>query len=285
MINLYHGTGPKPALCPVNPGENALTFVLNKKHKVMQHHTPTALITGASKGLGLTIATALAQRGWNLIINARNAQQLRAAQRSLEGNGQVIAISGDVRDEIHLLQFQEVLEREQLTLDLVINNASALGTSPLPTLLEYPIDDLHRVFHTNTIAPLSLLQKIRSFLAPEVTVINVSSDAAAEAYETWGGYGSSKAALDQWTAILAKEQPAWKVYAFDPGDMRTYMHQQAFPGEDISDRPLPREKAVPALLHLIYERPQSGRYTTASLLPETPGAGETSNAYYMTLIR
>lgn len=227
----------------------------------MENHQSTALITGASRGFGFTIAKALLQRGWRIIINARDARQLRRAQQDLEEFGEVIAISGDVRDEIHLLQFAELLEREQWPLDLLINNASTLGVSPQPALLDYATEALHNIYHTNVIAPLSLLQKVRPFLAKEAIIINISSDAAAEAYEGWGGYGASKAALDHWTAILAKEQPGWSVYAFDPGDMRTNMHQEAFPGEDINDRPLPEEIAAPALLRLIHKRPQSGRHT------------------------
>lgn len=249
----------------------------------MEKHTPSALITGASRGLGLAIAEALLQIGWRIIINARNARQLRSAQRALETYGEVIAISGDIRDEIHLLQFEEILEREKWTLDLVINNASTLGTSPQPALLDYPTEALHHIFHTNVIAPLSLLQKVRPFLTEAATIINISSDAAAEAYEGWGGYGSSKAALDHWSAILAKEQTHWHVYAFDPGDMRTNMHQEAFPGEDISDRPLPEETAVPALLNLIYEKPESGRYTAQDWVKETPAPWKSD--YYLTILK
>lgn len=249
----------------------------------MEKRTPTALITGASKGFGLAIAEALVQRGWRIIINARNARQLRQAQQSLETYGEVIAISGDVRDEIHLLQFEEVLKRENRTLDLVINNASTLGASPQPALLDYPTEALHRIFHTNVIAPLSLLQIIRPFLTEEATIINISSDAAAEAYEGWGGYGASKAALDHWSAILGKEEPRWHVYAFDPGDMRTDMHQQAFPGEDISDRPLPETTAVPALLNLIHGKPESGRYTAQDWVNKTPASWNPD--YYLTMLK
>jgi len=229
----------------------------------------TALITGASKGLGYSLAEELARAGWNLLINARNTKQLLAAKNHLEQFTDVIAISGDVRDELHLLQLAEALELNQWQLDLVVNNASALGVSPMPPLLSHPIDDLHVIFHTNMIAPVSLLQKVKPYLNINAIIINVSSDAGAEAYENWGAYGGSKAGLDHMTAILAKEYPAYRFYSFDPGDMRTEMHQAAFPGQDISDRPLPIEQAVPALTQLIKSGLPSGRYTTSILKTET----------------
>ena len=226
----------------------------------------TALITGASQGFGLALAQVLAKKGWHLLINGRNAERLLQAQQQLTELTEVVAISGDVRDEIHLLQLRDALRERNWTLNLVVNNASALGVSPLAQLLDHPVDNLHQVYHTNIIAPLSLLQKVRPFLTENTQIINLSSDAAAEAYSGWGAYGSSKAALDHLSAILVAEQPQWKVYAFDPGDMRTQMHQAAFPGEDISDRPLPQEQAVPAALHLINEQPASGRYTANKIL-------------------
>ncbi len=228
----------------------------------------TALITGASKGLGYALAEHLAHNGWNLLINARHAQQLFEAKKHLEQFTEVMAISGDVRDEIHLLQLAEALQNNQWRLDLVVNNASALGVSPMPKLLDHPVDDLHVIFHTNMIAPISLLQKVKPFLKPNATIINISSDAGAEAYENWGAYGGSKAGLDHITAILGKENPGYHFYSFDPGDMRTDMHRAAFPGEDISDRPLPAEKAVPALVHLIENILPNGRYTTSILKGE-----------------
>lgn len=226
----------------------------------------TALITGASQGFGLALAQSLAEQGWQLLINGRNAERLLQAQKQLTELTEVVAISGDVRDEIHLLQLRDALSERSWKLDLVVNNASALGVSPLAQLLDHPVDNLHQVYHTNIIAPLSLLQKVRPFLAKDAQIINLSSDAAAEAYPGWGAYGSSKAALDHLSAILGKENPQWKVYAFDPGDMRTRMHQDAFPGEDISDRPLPTEQAVPAVLQLIADQPASGRYAASEIL-------------------
>ena len=178
---------------------------------------------------------------------------------------EVIAISGDVRDEIHLLQLAEALQNNEWRLDLVVNNASALGVSPMPHLLDHPVDDLHAIFHTNMIAPISLLQKVKRYLKSNAIIINISSDAGAEVYENWGAYGGSKAGLDHITAILAKENPGYHFYSFDPGDMRTDMHQAAFPGEDINDRPLPVEKAVPAIINLIENNLPNGRYTTSIL--------------------
>lgn len=228
-------------------------------------HIKTALITGASKGLGFSLAETLAHKGWHLLINARNPEQLFTAKKHLEQFTKVVAIAGDVRDEIHLLELAEALEKNRWKLDLVVNNASALGLSPMPNLLDHPVDNLHIVFHTNMIAPISLLQKVRPYLNTNAKIINVSSDAGAEAYETWGAYGGSKAGLDHMTAILGKENPAYSFYAFDPGDMRTDMHQAAFPKEDISDRPLPAEQAVPAMIQLIENNFPGGRYTTQLL--------------------
>jgi short-subunit dehydrogenase len=225
----------------------------------------TALITGASKGLGYALGEHLAKHGWNLLINARDSIALLAAKKSLAEFTEVIALSGDMRDEIHLLGLAEVLERKQWDLNLVVNNASALGTSPLKPLLDHPIENLHIVFHTNMIAPISLLQKVRPFLNNGAKIINISSDAASETYENWGAYGGSKAGLDHMTAILGKENPEYYFYAFDPGDMQTDMHQAAFPGENISDRPFPTEQAVPAMLELIESDLPSGRYTINTL--------------------
>jgi NAD(P)-dependent dehydrogenase (short-subunit alcohol dehydrogenase family) len=231
-------------------------------------NNPTAIITGASKGFGFALAETLAHRGWKLLINARNADILLRARNHLAGLTEVLAISGDVRDEIHLLQIAEALQMNKWKVGLIVNNASSLGITPRRILLDHPVEDLHTVFHTNVIAPLSLLQKVKPFLTENAVIINVSSDAAKEAYERWGAYGGSKAALDHVTAILGKEYPALRFYSFDPGDMRTDMQQAAFPNEDISDRPLPAQKAVPACLGLITGELQSGRYTLESLKKE-----------------
>lgn len=224
-----------------------------------------ALITGASRGLGVALAEQLSADGWKLLITARNASALLQAQQQLSTRTEVLAVAGDVRDEVHLLQIAEVLKQYQWQLSLVVNNASALGVSPLKPLLDHPVENLHTVLHTNMIAPISLLQKVRPYFQIGTQVINVSSDAAVEAYPTWGAYGGSKAGLDHLTTILGQENPEYRFYAFDPGDMRTQMHQEAFPGEDISDRPLPSESAVPAILSLINQSPSGGRYTINSL--------------------
>jgi NAD(P)-dependent dehydrogenase (short-subunit alcohol dehydrogenase family) len=222
---------------------------------------PIALITGASRGLGRAAAHALARRGWSLIVDARRAADLADAMRGL---ADVAAVPGDVTDPGHRADLAAAVGRAG-GLDVLVNNASRLGPSPQPLLRDYPLDELARVYESNVVAPLALIQLLTASLAAAGgTIVDVSSDAAVEAYPGWGGYGSSKAALDQLTAVLAAEEPSLRCYAFDPGDMRTDMHQQAFPGEDISDRPEP-ETVVPALLRLIDQRPPSGRYRASDL--------------------
>jgi NAD(P)-dependent dehydrogenase (short-subunit alcohol dehydrogenase family) len=222
---------------------------------------PIALITGASRGLGRAAAHALARRGWSLIVDARRADDLADAMRGL---ADAVALPGDVTDPGHRAGLAAAVGSAG-GLDVLVNNASRLGPSPQPLLRDYPLDELGRVYESNVVAPLALIQLLTAPLAAAAgTIVNVSSDAAVEAYPGWGGYGSSKAALDQLTAVLAAEEPSLRCYAFDPGDMRTDMHQQAFPGEDISDRPEP-ETVVPALLRLIDERPPSGRYRASDL--------------------
>jgi NAD(P)-dependent dehydrogenase (short-subunit alcohol dehydrogenase family) len=227
---------------------------------------PVALITGASRGLGRAAARALADRGWSVVADARREDDLADAHR---GYPSVAAIAGDVTSPGHRADLAAAV-RGLGRLDVLVNNASSLGPSPLPPLRQYELGELRRVYETNVLAPLALIQLLTSQLeAAGGAVINVSSDAAVEAYPGWGGYGSSKAALDQLTAVLAAEESGLRCYAFDPGDMRTDMHQQAFPGEDISDRPEPAA-VVPALLRLIDERPPSGRYRAADLAIESP---------------
>ncbi|MEV4056401.1 SDR family NAD(P)-dependent oxidoreductase [Amycolatopsis sp. NPDC049688] len=217
---------------------------------------PTALVTGASAGLGRALAAALAGRQWTVIGTGRDAAALESVAQEIG----FTAVPGDVTDPAH----RAALARSEL--DLLVNNASSLGVSPLPPLARYPLADLEEVYRVNVFAPLALTQLLLPALtAARGVVIDVSSDAAVEAYEGWGGYGSAKAALDQVTAVLGVEHPDLSVYAVDPGDLRTAMHQRAFPGEDISDRPLP-ETAVPAFLRLLDERPPSGRYRAADLL-------------------
>jgi NAD(P)-dependent dehydrogenase (short-subunit alcohol dehydrogenase family) len=216
----------------------------------------TAIVTGASRGLGLALARALVERGWRLVIDARGGESLEAARASLARLGDVVAVAGDVADESHR---RRLVEAARGRIDLLVNNASLLGPSPLPALADHPLgafEDVHRV---NVTAPLALIQMALPLMPAGSRVVNVSSDAAVEPYEGWGGYGSSKAALEQLTRVLAAERPELRVYAVDPGDMRTRMHQEAFPGEDISDRP-PPEESVPGLLALIEGDLPSGRY-------------------------
>ena len=230
-----------------------------------------ALITGGSRGLGLALARELSNRKWELVIDARNQEALYEAAHDLWAHGRVHAIPGDVSDPAHrdeLVRTVQSIGR----LDLLVNNASILGPSPLPPLAHYPLDDLARVFAVNTIAPLALIQGLLpELMASAGVVVNLSSDAAVEPYEGWGGYGSSKAALDHLTAVQAAEVPGVSFYAFDPGDMRTVMHQDAFPGEDISDRPEP-ETVVPALMRLIDSRPPSGRFRSSELAAQLVGS-------------
>ena len=226
----------------------------------------TALITGASRGLGLALARQLALHGWNLIIDARGTQgkqPLTTAQLEMAATTRTIALHGDITDAKHR---QALVNAAQSLggVDVIVNNASVLGPSPQPRLLDYPLAALEEVYRNNVFAPLALLQALRSQIKPGARIINITSDAAVEAYEGWGGYGSSKAALEQLSNILAAENPEWRVYWVDPGDMRTQMHQEAFPGEDISDRPLP-EESVPGLLALITGNYPSGRYQARAL--------------------
>lgn len=221
---------------------------------------PNALITGGSRGLGRALTLELAGRGWDVIITARTAADVDSVVAA--GAPEVRAIAGTVRDEEHRARLAELAGG---SLDLLVNNASHLGPSPLSEVAGFSPDELHAVYDTNVVAPLALVGLLMPALEHAGgTVVNVSSDAAVEAYEKWGPYGSSKAALDHASAVLAKERTNISVYAFDPGDMRTDMHQAAFPSEDISDRPTP-ESVVPALMRLIASDSASGRYTTADL--------------------
>lgn len=224
----------------------------------------TALITGSSRGLGLALARELAERNWNLIINARGAQALQAAYRELSRVTQVTAVPGDITSKTHR-QALAVAAEAAGGLDAVVNNAGILGPSPQPALLDYPLEALEQVYKANVVAQLGVLQAVRRWLKPDARIVNVTSDAGVEAYEGWGGYGSSKAALEQLSAILAAENPEFRVYWVDPGDMRTQMQQEAFPGEDISDRPLP-EASVPGLVALLEGDWPSGRYQARELV-------------------
>ena len=229
----------------------------------MNEHDRTALITGASRGLGLALARALARGGWRLIIDARTPAALEDARAELAQHTRVIAIAGDITDAAHRGALAAAA-RELGGIDAIVNNAGILGPSPQPELLDYPLDVLEQVYRTNVIAPLALIQAARAALRPGARIVNITSDAGVEAYPGWGGYGSSKAALEQLSAILAAEVADLRVYWVDPGDMRTQMHQDAFPGEDISDRPLP-EASVPGLVELLEGDHPSGRYKAREL--------------------
>jgi NAD(P)-dependent dehydrogenase (short-subunit alcohol dehydrogenase family) len=233
---------------------------------------PIALITGASRGLGLALSRALAERGWRLILDARSAAPLEAVRAELAALTSVTALAGDIADPAHRLALA-VAAHVAGGLDAVVNNASTLGLSPQPPLLDFPTEALQQVYAVNVVAPLALLQAVRAVLKPGARLINVTSDAGVQPYPGWGGYGSSKAALEQLSAILAEENPQWRIYWVDPGDMQTQMHQDAYPGEDITDRPLP-ETVVPGFLALLTPSaeaaPASGRYAARDLVPEVP---------------
>lgn len=229
----------------------------------------TALITGASRGLGLALARTLADQRWTLIIDARSGDEIERAGRELGGSSRVIALAGDIADAGHRAGLARAVHDEG-GVDAVINNASSLGPSPLPSLFEYPLDALEDVYRVNVVAQLGVLQAVRDDLKPGARIVNVTSDAAVEPYEGWGGYGSSKAALEQISAVLATERPDLRVYWVDPGDMRTRMQQDAFPGEDISDRP-PPEESVPGFQQLLEGDLPSGRYAARDLAGQPVG--------------
>jgi NAD(P)-dependent dehydrogenase (short-subunit alcohol dehydrogenase family) len=222
---------------------------------------PTAIVTGASRGLGLALARALAERRWRLVINAREAGTLGDVATELAQSTDVAALAGDVSDPEHRAS---LIAAAGSRIDVLVNNASVLGPSPQPALADYPLDTLEHVYRVNVLAPLALVQLALPRLTPAARIVNVSSDAAVEPYEGWGGYGSAKAALDHLTAILAIEHHELRIYAVDPGDMNTRLHQEAFPGEDISDRP-PPEASVRGLLALIEGDLPSGRYQARAL--------------------
>jgi len=223
---------------------------------------PVAILTGASKGLGRVLARSLADRGWSLVIDARDPAALGAAAADLPG---AVAIPGDVADPGHRAELIAAAERLG-GIDLLVNNASTLGASPLPRLDALPLDTYRRTLEVNVVAPLALVQAaLPSLRTRGGRIVNITSDAGVEGYEAWGGYGSSKAALEQLSNVLAAEETGVRVYWVDPGDMRTEMHQAAFPGEDISDRPPPGD-SVPGLLALIGGDRPSGRYSARALV-------------------
>jgi NAD(P)-dependent dehydrogenase (short-subunit alcohol dehydrogenase family) len=235
----------------------------------MSHVTQSALITGASRGLGLALARALAGNGWKLILDGRGREALEHTQGELSRLTQVIAIPGDISDPAHRNELAAAA-RQLGGLDALVNNAGILGPSPQPALLAYPLNVLEEVYRVNVVAQLGVIQAVREAFKTGVRILNITSDAGVEAYPGWGGYGSAKAALEHLSAILAEENPEWKIYWVDPGDMRTQMQQDAYPGEDISDRPLP-ESSVPGLLRLLEGDLPSNRYQARLLQKETTG--------------
>jgi len=225
---------------------------------------PAAIVTGASQGLGLALAEALARSGWRLVIDARRSDRLEAAAAHLSAWTTVVAIPGDVADPVHRSMLASAAA-DLGTVALVVNNASTLGASPLPSLSDIPAAVLHRILEVNVIAPVALLQALGPSLGPGATVVNITSDAGVEAYEGWGGYGASKAALEHVSRVLAAERPDLRVLVVDPGDMRTEMHQDAFPGEDISDRPAP-EASIPGIMALVEGGQPGGRYQARDVI-------------------
>jgi NAD(P)-dependent dehydrogenase (short-subunit alcohol dehydrogenase family) len=227
---------------------------------------PRAIVTGGSRGLGLALVKSLVAAGWRVVVDARDGDALGDAVATL--GDAVIAVSGDISDPAHR---EDLVEEGRLLggLELLVNNASVLGPSPQPSLAAYPLEVLRRVYEVNALAPLALTQLCLPLFDGEGMIINITSDAGVEAYPGWGGYGSSKAALEQISNVLAAEHPDLAVFWVDPGDMNTRMHQEAFPGEDISDRP-PPEESVPGLMWLIESRPPSGRYRVADLETTAP---------------
>jgi NAD(P)-dependent dehydrogenase (short-subunit alcohol dehydrogenase family) len=230
-----------------------------------------AVVTGASQGLGFALAAALVGAGWSIVVDARRADRLERAVatfRRASPSATVIGIAGDVTDPAH----RKALSRAASTLGpvgLLVNNASTLGTSPLARLDGIDPDIFRSIFDVNVVAPIALVGELADHLAPGATILNITSDAGVEAYETWGGYGASKAALEHASRVLAVERPDLRVLVVDPGDMRTEMHQDAFPGEDISDRPDPAE-VVPALVNLIEGDQPSGRYEARAMTSAEP---------------
>jgi NAD(P)-dependent dehydrogenase (short-subunit alcohol dehydrogenase family) len=228
--------------------------------------TTTAIITGGSRGLGRALAEDLVKDGWHVIVDGRDVGALREAAAATGAE----AVPGDVADANHRRELLRAARAATGRLDLLVNNASTLGASPLPRLRNLPLDVLEHVYRVNVVAPLGLIQEALPLLAAsDGAVINITSDAAVEGYEGWGGYGSSKAALEQLSNVLAHEEPQLRVWWFDPGDMRTRMHQDAFPGEDISDRPEPHT-VVPAVRALLAQRPANGRVRAADLSVGAP---------------
>lgn len=224
-----------------------------------------AFVSGASRGLGLALASELARQGWSIVVDARHEDELNDAVAQLPNT---VVVPGDVTDPSHRREVARTV-RNLGTLDLVVNNASLLGPSPQPNLYAYPLDVLRHVYEVNLVAPLALFQDLYPFMRnPGGVLVNITSDAAVEGYAGWGGYGSSKAALEHLSRVLAAEHPELRIYWVDPGDMNTRMQQDAFPGEDISDRPTP-DASVPGILALIEGSYPSGRYQARQVAEPT----------------
>jgi NAD(P)-dependent dehydrogenase (short-subunit alcohol dehydrogenase family) len=269
---------PQPASDPIqNLTATAIANPPVANSPAAAGHKPVAVITGASRGLGRELAVALADSGWQLVLTARTGADLIEVAEQLSDRTTVVALAGSVVDDDHRAELAHAAALLGGA-DLLINNASTLagydlGGEPMPSLARFPLPGLLETFEVNVLAPLALTQlllpQLRDDRGDEYvgTIINISSDAAVEPYAGWGGYGASKAAFDHASAILALEEPDLRVWAVDPGDMRTVMHQDAFPGEDVSDRPLP-ETVVPAFLKLLARRPPSGRYAATDLLAD-----------------
>ncbi len=226
-------------------------------------HPRVAIVTGASRGLGLALTLGLVDDGWHVVADGRDGDALRRALDAL--GDRVTAVSGDITDPGHRGELVAEARRHG-RVALIVNNAGGLGPSPLPELASLDLTALADLFATNVVAPLGLIQAALPHLAADAVIVNITSDASVEAYEGWGAYGATKAALDHVGAVLAVEHPEVRVLTVDPGDMNTQMHQDAFPGEDISDRP-PPSASVPGLLALIDGTDPSGRYRAREVVP------------------
>jgi NAD(P)-dependent dehydrogenase (short-subunit alcohol dehydrogenase family) len=213
-----------------------------------------ALITGASRGLGREIARLLARRKTRLVLTARGADALQNVADELQSLTEVAALPGDVADPAHVDRLVQLGLDRFGRIDVLINNASTIGPSPMPALDAYPLDALAEVFQVNTVAPLHLIQWVLPPMRARGSgvVVNVTSDAAVQAYPGWGGYGASKAALEHLSRTLAAELEGTgiRIYAVDPGDMNTQMHREAEPGVDLSHLPGP-EVSARAIVELV----------------------------------
>jgi len=228
-----------------------------------------ALISGSSQGLGLHIAQLYAQRGIDLILTARHAAPLEAARRELSHNTRVIALAGDVADAAHLTRLVSTGFDAFGRIDILINNASELGPSPMPELSQLDPGSFSRILDVNLVAPLRLIQLVVPTMRArgEGLIVNVTSDAGVEAYPTWGGYGASKAGLEHLSRVLARELEGTgiRVYVVDPGDMDTAMHRAAEPGVDLSHLPTP-DRVAPAFVQLLDETAPFGRFEAQHVL-------------------